>query len=321
MITINKVFAKAVRALSPALLFMLCLSSCFTGVESTPKIGKSDLKNSNADVQTPEQKFLADIQPIPYKEWKPGKELIVTDSKIGIIFAPLPDLPSINPGDRIVFVDAQEVASPVGKAVDLTFNLKGDFTPLVYRINSSKEELEERAEVEIPFTVDPLLAQEVNQRLAGKTVYITTPRWYDTRDNIATRVKYIPVKVLEAVPGNQDFPVKVLFAPDYKSLPPDAVYSVFMTIGSSKSASRNFDTMFSLTDPRKNYSHILDENWIAIIENRVRPGMTREEARLALGSPNDVDRGHDYSSVYEKWVYDGGIYLIFRDGILESFRR
>lgn len=316
-----KATLKAARGLFLTLLCSLCVSSCFTGVESTPKIGKSELKHQNADNVTPEQKFLADIAAPTFGQWTAGKELVVTDSKIGMIFAPSAYSMDFKPGDVLLFVDSQEVNSPVGKAVDLTFNKKGDVAPLIYRINSSLEELNGRSEVEIPFTVDPIIAEEVNNRLRDRQLYIITPRWYDSNGNIATRVKYVPVTILEAIPGNQDFPVKVIFSPKYKSLPEDAVYSVFMTVGTGNRAPRNFDTLFSLNDPRKNYSHITDENWEAIIENRVRQGMTREEARLALGSPNDVDRVHDYSSVYEKWTYDGGVYLIFNDGILESFRR
>ncbi|MDE6343972.1 MAG: hypothetical protein K2L69_04485, partial [Muribaculaceae bacterium] len=61
--------------------------------------------------------------------------------------------------------------------------------------------------------------------------------------------------------------------------------------------------------------------WRAIVEGRLKKGMTRDLVRLSLGSPKDILRGHDYSSAYERWEYDGGIYLVFRDGLLEEFRK
>lgn len=93
-----------------------------------------------------------------------------------------------------------------------------------------------------------------------------------------------------------------------------------MTTGTDRSSTRNFATLFSLTDPRLRYPAITDENWEAITYSRVRPYMTRDEARMAVGSPNEIDRGRNYSAAYERWIYPNGAYLIFEDGLLKSFR-
>lgn len=306
--------------LSVSILCIIC-SGCFTGVESTPKIGKAEVKHQNAANMTPEQLLLADVGTEPFDQWQKGKQFFVTDPKVGVIFSTGSVPVSLKKGDILTFVKAEEVASPVGNAVDLYLETINGEGPLIYRVNAPLEELKQRQEVEIPFTVERMLPDKVGRKLIGKQFYVITPRWYDIDENMVTRVKYIPVKILDVAPGNGEFPIKVLFKPEYKTFGPDDVYELFMTVGNTSRASRNFDSLFSLGNPRNRYPAIIDDNWTAIIENRVLPGMTREEARLALGSPIDVDRGHDYSSIYERWVYDGGVYLIFRDGILESFRR
>lgn len=61
--------------------------------------------------------------------------------------------------------------------------------------------------------------------------------------------------------------------------------------------------------------------WTNIINNRVSPGMTLDECRLALGSPAKVSRRPDHSVLREIWSYENGIYLMFVDGILSSYRR
>ena len=48
--------------------------------------------------------------------------------------------------------------------------------------------------------------------------------------------------------------------------------------------------------------------------------MPRDECRLSLGAPKDVDYGRSYSSAYEQWTYSNGAYLIFEDGLLKRYR-
>lgn len=297
------------------------LAGCFTGVESTPKIGASEVKHQNAAGNTTEKLYLQDVLPQEFGDWIRGKEFYVADKRVGMIFSSGSAQASLDKGDVILYDHAEEVRSPVGTATDLYFSTPDGKYPLIYRINASIDELKNRDEVEIPFAVDVALVEAVKGYLKGNNYYIITSRWNDDAGDPVTRVKYILVTITDVVPGTHDFPVMVKFVPHYKGLAPDKEYSAMMTVGTSQRASRNFDTLFALNNPRNRYPMITDENWTAIIENRVREGMTREEARLALGAPIDVDRGHDYSSVYERWVYDGGVYLIFQDGVLQRFRR
>ena len=49
-------------------------------------------------------------------------------------------------------------------------------------------------------------------------------------------------------------------------------------------------------------------------------GMTKEECKLSLGNPTDVNSGHDWNSTIDFWQYPNGSYLRFQDGLLVSFR-
>ena len=301
--------------------FAFLCSSCFTGVESTRKIGRSDVRHQKAAEQSAEQRYLSSILPERLGSWSPGKEFLVSDERIKVIFTPASNPLPLSVGDTLRFVKTEEVVSPVGKATDLYFSRSQDTSPYIYRINSSLDEILQRDQVEIPFTVEMSIPRGVDEKLRGKEFYVITPRWFDLNGNLSTRIKYIPVKIIDVLPGNHEFPVKIIFSPIFKGFNDNDRFAFYMSVGNTTTSSRNFETLFSLKNPRDKYPAITDEIWDYIIQNRVKEGMTRDEARLALGSPVDVDRGHDYSSVYERWTYDGGVYLIFRDGFLETFRR
>ena len=307
--------------ISFAAIYMFALQSCFTGVESTPRIGTSELKRQNATDQSAERKYLADVATESLEHWQRGKAFMVEDRKVMLNFGTsLGDMELI-PGDVLEYEDAVAAVSPTGEATDLRFRKKGSDRRLVYRINASLEELNSRDIVEIPFTVELDVAERLRERLVGNTYYIMTPRWLDKDLKTVTKLKYIPVKVVNVNAGNSDFPVRVEFQPLDSMLDGQGTFSVYMSVGDGRRATRNFENQFMLTDPRKKYPQIEDNIWRAIVEGRLMNGMTRDYVRLSLGSPNDIVRGHDYSSTYERWEYDGGVYLVFKDGILESYRK
>ncbi len=96
---------------------------------------------------------------------------------------------------------------------------------------------------------------------------------------------------------------------------------MFLTVGNDNRSTRRFSSIFSLTDPRLRFPDITDEIWKLITNGRVTTDMTREECRLALGQPDNVDRTPGYSILREVWTYENGIYLIFEDGRLRTFRQ
>ena len=49
--------------------------------------------------------------------------------------------------------------------------------------------------------------------------------------------------------------------------------------------------------------------------------MTRDECRLALGTPDSIDRATTVGNThFERWSYENGVYLLFEDGYLSKFR-
>lgn len=311
---------KLVLILATAALAVLP-QGCFTGVESTPRIGNAELKKQNASEPTAERLYLADVATEGLERWERGKEFMVEDKKAMLNFTAGGGSVELEPGDVIEFEGAEAAVSPTGEATDLVFRKSGSGERLVYRVNAPLEELKKRDVTEVPFTVELGVAERLRSRLVGNTYYIMTPRWLDRDLKSATRLKYIPVRIVNVVAGNSDFPVRVVFEPLDDALRGMGNYSVYMSVGNGRRATRNFEHLFSLTDPREKYAQIEDNVWRAIVEGRLVKGMTRDYVRLSIGSPKDVIRGHDYSSTYERWEYDGGVFLIFRDGVLEEYRK
>ena len=84
---------------------------------------------------------------------------------------------------------------------------------------------------------------------------------------------------------------------------------------------RDFDALFSASDPRASYPAITDANWERITRGQVAEGMTKHECQLALGSPKRINERPDQAGMREYWYYDGGAYLYFVDGLLSQFRK
>ena len=49
--------------------------------------------------------------------------------------------------------------------------------------------------------------------------------------------------------------------------------------------------------------------------------MTKDECRLSLGNPDELQSGHNTSQTLDIWQYSDGTYLFFSDGILTNFRQ
>jgi hypothetical protein len=78
-----------------------------------------------------------------------------------------------------------------------------------------------------------------------------------------------------------------------------------------------FSRVLSDKDPKLEH-HWSDDVWTAIESGKVFPGMTMEQARLSLGEPLDVSRTAVGGRTHEQWVYSGGNYLYFDDGLLKT---
>lgn len=297
-----------------ATFFAVALGSCFTGIESTPKITAGDVKRENI-VQRPEDTYLSDIKPEPFSEWKQGKRFYVSDNKFEILLQPSDKPFPQYQGTEISFLKADETTDITGNRVaELTFvdNLGRH---LVYRASQSLETLKENGSLSIPFLVEMSVVDAVKERLEGKSFYVITSSWYDENTQSRRGRKFVPVKVVDVKPGNAFYSV-VLEMSDEHGKP----FRLLVSAGDDLKTLRSFGNIFSFKDPRQSYPQITNDIWELIVNGKVKSGMTREECRLSLGSPANVDKSAGYSSLREIWSYENGAYLIFIDGLLQSYR-
>lgn len=295
---------------------LLTFTGCFTGIENTPKITAGDLRRERIPEHTPEQEIADLIKPQSPSEWESGREFIITDERIRLIF-PSTDVSKLpNAGDTVYYAGYEAVPSVMGdSATALMFVKKNSADTLVYRIETNPVDFISRKSFIIPFAIDLNLVECADSVLSNKTVYVMTNYWYDANFRHLTGRKFVKAKIESVSAGNSDYPLAVRFIDENNR---NGV--ILMTVGEGKSSTRNFAGLFSLSNPRLRYQNITDDNWNAIVNGRVRQYMTRDEARLALGTPTDVIYGHDRSFSYERWVYPNGSYLIFEDGLLMSYR-
>ena len=294
---------------------MLSMSGCFTGIESTPKITADEVKRQQVTVSK-EERFLDSIAPQQLSRWEKGKLFYVTDDKISLALEPGSSTYPKS-GEYIEFQSYHEIPSMTGKPdTELIFkNQNGD--EVRYRISAPAEELGKRKKIEIPFTVETSIVDEAKKAMLGNTYYVRTATWFDDKGDAIRGNKFIPVKITDVTPGNTVYPVKLQFITSAGASQPAYLY---MSAGEQAKGSRDFASLFYFDDPHKRYPQITDETWENIIRGKVALYMTREECRLALGSPSSVDRRPGISTMRELWTYENGIYLIFDDGLLQSFR-
>ena len=320
--------ARTVALLCALPLVSALFGGCFTGVESTPRIDTSDVKRKGADGTKAEQLFLSDVTPQAPSEWKRGKRFRVTDSRIKRIFSPQSSPTDNLPGQDIIFEEMNAARTLTGDdATELTFGTP-DGRHFYYRVSSLDSiKVDTIPSLEIPFAIDLDIVEEIDRRLRGRNLFITTPAWYtpDGSDFKAINgLRHIEVKVDSVGCGNVNFPAAVYFSiadPRLASRIKDKPNAVLMSIGSSRASTRNFETLFAFDNPRKLHPLIRDDAWELIIASQIRAGMTREECRLALGAPTEVIRIPTYAGMSERWSYSDGIFLIFEDGFLSQFRK
>lgn len=289
---------------------MLSLQGCFTGIESTKKITSRDVKKQHA-ITTPEMLYAADLTPDSVTKWTPGKIFKITSDRISLITSPVDITNKLTRGNYLSFIGFSPIASMTGVDDTLVLfnNEKGD--TISYRVQEPLDKLLKRPSLEIPFTIEMSVVDKARNLLKGNQYYITTPVWFNENGDNITGLKLIPVHIDDVTAGNENYPLSVNFTD------PRGEHSrVFMSVGNGRRSTRNFDTLFSLSNPRDRYKDITDDVWNAITHSRVKPDMTPQECRLAVGNPREVSRAH----YIERWQYDNGLVLIFDDGRLQNIR-
>lgn len=295
---------------------VLPLTACFTGVESTPKITDKEVKRQLTET-TLEDTYIDDIPVFGQStDYYPGKELFVTDPKIKLILGASADKANIVAGDTLLFSHFSDAATIDGQNVtDIVLTDKNG-KEFFYRTSINPDAINKGHAIDIPFTIDIDLVNAVGKKLCGQTYYIVTRARYDLSDNLFYGRRFVPVTIRSVDPGNSVYPIRLTLSEnDGKH------FRLYMSAQSSGYMPRKFATLFSLSDPRLSYPTILPQTWENITNGKVAVGMTRDECRLALGAADNIDRQPTYSILREVWTYKNGIYLIFADGILESYRQ
>lgn len=298
---------------------LAALSGCFTGIESTPGISKAEVRRQNSEAPTPEQKLLREVTHQPFSSWTPGKEFIVTDSKIAMVLTPAEAAAGLREGDVIRFRSMSPLLTVMGDSVaDISFDSPGIPVTLSYRSEMTPDALRSAGAVFLPFTVEKSMVQQADSLLRGRRLYLlTSHRSTADGSSAAEGRKFVPVTVDSVVAGNSAFPLRLIFT----DASVGTTYSTFINADSPTHTSRAFHRLFSFSDPRKNYPQISDEVWDCITRSTVRNEMTSIECRLALGAPAEIDRSLGTGSMGERWTYDDGTVLFFTDGLLSRFRR
>ncbi len=319
----NSIMRRTLSMTAVCLALAAALSGCFTGVESTPIISSKDVQRQRASAPSAEQSYLADIRPAPPSQWKPGKRLIVTDSRISIVLDASTDAQGTRhtptPGDTLRLVTAAPTPTLTEQPeITLTFvGAHGD--SLAYHTGLDERAWKSRQSIEIPFTIDADVIDSVAHRLIGKHLYIIAQRRMTWPEGaVITPRRYVGVTVRDVRGGTAELPVIVVIEPDDA---PDTLQAVYMTLGDGATATRNFDKVFSLINPRSRYPRIEDDVWQLICDGKIRLGMTPDECRLSLGAPTEYIKVPSTAGMVERWTYPDGIFLIFEDGVLARYRR
>lgn len=308
----------ALRLLS-GLLAMMLLHSCFTGVESTPRITERDVRAeslpSRADAAADTlSRRLSALRGEPWPEWKPGKTFVVTDPRVGRRMLEVPTPPVLEAGDTLVYTGWQPMREVTGDTTSvLMFSAHGQ--PVAVKVDRNLGTAAANAPLPLPMTVETYLIDRANtllEPLRRDSCWVLTTLWQNPATGQATDGhRYVPVKYDRVVAGMGVNPLRLLLA--------DASGRSFCLETDATALSRPvrpLSALVALMNPRLKYPLVSDANWELIKQGRVTIGMTRDECRLALGAPADIVREGGRDHVREAWSYDTGTFLLFEDGLL-----
>ena len=271
-----------------------------------------------------EEIFISGLQSTALADWEIGKPFLISDNKASMIFEML--RPSISEGDSLSLAGAVirysgtiSRRTPGGDEV-MIIEFQDSTTKFRYNtLRRPSESMERISGLNIPMLIDLDLVAKADSMLKGKKLWTQTRLWYNRDKNIIDGRKFAPITVERVVPGNMLFPLSVEFTDSAGRFA-----SMLMNVaqqGGNGTESRTFSSLFSLSDPKLKYPSITDEHWALICDGRVDYGMTKDECRLALGNPSDIDTGHNWDYLVDIWGYKDGTYLQFRDGLLVGFRK
>ena len=117
---------------------LMCIgaTSCFTGVESTPRIDASTVREQRAADPVAEASYLADIKPEAPAKWRVGKRFHVVDDRISLIFGPPSDPTDKLVGHDIIYLGTDGATSLTGNDASVMRFADEHGGKYYYRINN-----------------------------------------------------------------------------------------------------------------------------------------------------------------------------------------
>lgn len=296
---------------------MASVLSCSTGIESTKKIriSKEDMKLLT---KTDEENLASSISGSPLSQWQLGKPFMATSDRTLYVFEPSgtnSGQESLK-GNALYYEGTDIIQTPDLKEECVILFSDGNST---YRYLTGKTKAEAFSDIDsskIPLMSDINLIEKWHNKLIGMTLWTKSNLWYDKEGDRITGLKFEEITVEGIIATTGDFPMMVKIRDKNGK-----VAYLSMNYTSDLADSRNFSAVFFLSDPKNKYPQISQENWNLIKQSKIGLGMTKEECRLSLGNPDEIESGHNTSHTLDVWQYTNGTYLIFSDGVLTRFRQ
>lgn len=300
-------------------IFSTCLCGCFTGVESAPKITGRDIRRHGAAAVTPEAGILDAVADSALSLPAPGKRYVVADNRLSLLLTD-----SVGRAvDNAVAVGDTLTCSRVfsgnsitgGTQILLAFDTSRN-QHVVFHTGVSETDFSKLSSFQIPCSVSLESVSIARNILVGKSVYYLPARRMLADGKEIDGLRYQPVTIVDVLPGTETMPLQIVFRQN-----DGTEASTFISVGIERTATRNFERVFAIADPRNKYRDIQDDVWQLIVNSQVREGMTPRECKLALGDPHAYRQVPSTMGMVEQWSYDDGTYLFFEDGTLRRFRR
>lgn len=300
------------------ILSLICcmIAGCKTGIESTKTItlSKSDRRQLEP---TAEEKLMDDLRAPVLSTWEKGKRFLISDNRVQLVFDSYPMGASGDSlaGKIIEFEGVTSKATP-GGSDEAVIVFRNGADKLYYSTGKTPDmAMNTVSSMDVPMVIDLDLVALAGDLLTGRKVWTRSQLWYDANEEKIEGRKFVPVDILKVEPGGMVFPLKITIRDENGN-----IALMFMNVGKVGMESRTFQTLFSLTDPKDKYPGIQADVWKLIQQGRVRPGMTKDECKLSLGNPDDVNSGHDWNSTIDLWQYSNGRFLRFQDGLLVDYK-
>ena len=293
-------------------------NSCFTGVETTRKITGDDAVKIGINTDSQGGSRLDSLVPAKFKDWEIGKRFYVTDNNIKIVlYSQKLNLDTISFINKTLVYNGYVEENRIG-VEKLAYVILKDSSgsEFYYKTGKTISELRDSSYLfKIPFTIDCDMVESVKNNLNGDSLYIKSPIWFNESGEQTRGFKFEKIKILDVLPGNKVYSINVKFEYNGKTS------YIYLSTKDNSVSSRLFSSIFSFTNPHLIYPLITDEVWSMIKRGEIKKYMTKDECKLSIGLPNDVNKIPTYNGLEEYWFYENGVYLLFRDGLLTEFRK